>query len=221
MNPFKRAVTRPEEQPTGPSPSGGSASPAGAESAGPVDPDQTAQHIDQLTAELEALRLQVERLTQERSEAEAAHKHALADFQNYQRRALANEQSAREQGVRAVLTSIVPILDHFQLALGQTSGTADAASIVQGVAMIRDELLRALGAHGVRLVNPEPGEPFDPSRHEAVMHQTSDAVPPGHVVACFRPGFVINDRLVRPAQVSVAPDQTEEDSGDTASPGTS
>ncbi len=219
MNPFKRAASKPDEKPTGPTGPDGGVSSSASEPAGPVDPDQTAQYLDQLSAEIEALRLQVERLTQERTEAEAAHKHALADFQNFQRRAIANEQSSREQGVRAVLTSIVPILDHFQLALAQNTGTADAASIVQGVAMIRDELLRALGAHGVSIVNPEPGAPFDPSRHEAVMHQASEAVPPGHVVACFRPGFVINDRLVRPAQVSVAPCEAELSAGDSA-PGT-
>lgn len=205
--------------------------PAGPTPAAHDDPshdvvDETAAMLDQMQAELERLR-------QEKAEAQDAHRRALADFQNYQRRALQNEQQAREQGVRALFVAIMPVLDHFELALlqaraqasqseagdagganaGGASGGGGQASILQGVTMIRDELLRALQMQGVSIIRPGPDAEFDPLRHEAVQHLSLPGVAPGRVVATLRTGFVLMDRLVRPAQVAVAPAAPEGEPG--------
>ncbi len=173
--------------------------PAGEPSGTPPPPD-----VDETQALIEQLDQQIARLSAERDEALDAHKRALADFQNYQRRASTNEQQAREQAVRGVLGSVMSVVDHFDMALGQDPDKTTAAAIISGVTMIKEELLNALTLHGVGLIKPAPGEPFDPTRHEAVTHQPADGVPAGHVSALLRLGYTVNDRVVRPAQVAVA-----------------
>lgn len=158
-----------------------------------ADPDATAELLAQLEAE--------------RDEFRDKYLRSLAEFQNYQRRAVINEREAREQGVRAVLTSLLSPLDHFDLALGQDASKATAEQILSGVRVIRDEILKVLGAHGVEVLTPQRGEEFMPTRHEAIMQQEADDVPPGHIVSVMQPGYTLGERVVRPAKVSVRPSQ--------------
>ncbi|MFN7020074.1 MAG: nucleotide exchange factor GrpE [Phycisphaerales bacterium] len=130
---------------------------------------------------------------------------ALADFQNYQRRALQNEQEARRQGVIAVLSSMIPVLDHFDVALSQKPADAQESGFLDGVKVIRSEMIKALESHGVRLINPQPNTEFDPNRHAAITHQPAEGVDPGRISAVFQPGYEIFDRVVRAAKVAVAP----------------
>ncbi len=161
------------------------------------DPDETAALIDQLQSD-------IERLRSERDAAEARYKQSLAEFANYQRRALSNEQQASAHGVRKVLESVIPVLDHFDMALGQNPDTASASSVIEGVTMIKQELLRALGAQGVAIICPSAGDEFEPTLHKAIVQQPSDSVPPGRVVQTLRQGFALGERVVRPAEVIVA-----------------
>lgn len=164
----------------------------------PAGPDETAALIDELQKQVETLRT-------ERDEARDHCTRVMADYANSQKRAVANEQQARDQGTRGLLYSIMPIVDHFDMALGQDPGKASARDVIQGVGMIKDELLRALSAHGVGLIRPAPNDDFDPTRHEAVTQQAADGVEPGRVVSTLRVGYTLADKVVRPAQVSVAP----------------
>jgi molecular chaperone GrpE len=131
-------------------------------------------------------------------------KRTMADFQNYQRRALQNEQEARRQGASAVVMSVVPVLDHFDLALNQKA-EGPAVGILEGVKVIKAELIRALERQGVKVISPAPNDVFDPTRHEAIMQQPAEGVEPGHISATFQPGFELNDRMIRSAKVAVAP----------------
>ncbi len=129
----------------------------------------------------------------------------LADYQNYQRRALQNELAAKADGVSSVVRSIVSVVDHFDLALAQDPSKASAEQIITGVRVIREELVRALAQHGVVLIAPAKGDEFTPGRHEAIMQQPAEGVAPGHVVSTFQPGFALGERILRPAKVAIAP----------------
>lgn len=213
INPFKRAKDQPAEPApnTGPQGAGvsgptGPQTPAGGEPGSmPDGPDETAAVLEQLEGELKRLEGERAAAVSERDEARDAHKRALADFQNYQRRAVANEAAARDQGVRGVLYSLMTVIDHFELALLLDPEKTSAKQILDGVTMIKEELLRSLELHGLVLVRPKRGEPFDPSRHEAIMQQAAEGVEPGHIVMTTRLGFLLDGKLVRPAQVAVAP----------------
>jgi len=131
---------------------------------------------------------------------------ALAERQNFQRRAQLNERDAREQGARRVLESLLGVLDNLDLALGQNLENASAEQILGGVNVIKNEFIRVLGAQGVTRIEPEAGETFDPQRHEAVVHQPMEGVPPGAVSALLQVGYQLGERVVRPAKVAVAPE---------------
>src|SRR5690606_14569182 len=145
------------------------------------DPDRTTAMIDQLEAERDAYRDKYLR--------------ALADHQNAHRRALANEREAREQGIRDVVTALLAPLDHFDLALAQDPASATAEQIIAGVRVIRDEIMRVLQSYGVGTIVPERGDEFVPTRHEAILLQPADDVPPGHIVGMLQPGYTLGERV--------------------------
>lgn len=148
---------------------------------------------------------ELRRIRGELEEAKVRHLRALADFQNYQRRAFQNEQVAREQGISSLAQKVITVLDHFDLALTLNPANASAQQVIDGVKVIRDELLKALAQAGVRIIEPKPNDEFMPGLHEAIMHQEAQGVDPGRVSALFQPGFVLGDRVIRAAKVGVAP----------------
>jgi len=161
-----------------------------------------------------ALREQVERLTAEREEAQQRYLRSLADFQNYQRRALQNEDVARAEGAGRIARDIVNVIDHFDHALAQDPAKLGpgAGPVLDGLRVIRDELMKVLQAHGVGLISPARNDEFEPGRHEAIMQQADPDTQPGRIVATFQPGYTLTcaglDRVIRPAKVSVAPSET-------------
>lgn len=136
--------------------------------------------------------------------------HLGADFQNYQRRAANNEREARTSATVGVVQNVLPVLDHFDLALEQDPATATAEQIIGGVSMIRDEFQRVLGTFGVTKIEPVPGDEFDPSKHEAMLQQPTDEVEPGRVVKTLGAGYMLGDRVIRPAKVIIAKTPGEE-----------
>jgi molecular chaperone GrpE len=154
---------------------------------------------------------QVARLLAERDELNQKLLRTMADYQNSQRRAIREQDEARRQGITSVALSAMKVLDHFDLALMQDPSKATAEQIIQGVRVIRDELMKVLQSYGVQDVNPKPGDEFDPHKHEAVMQTETDQVPPGHIVATLQTGYSLGDRVIRPARVSIRPGAQSED----------
>lgn len=166
------------------------------------DISDAGQWGDDLESRVAALQAQLE-------ESHNKYLRTIADYQNSQRRALQNEQQAKADGVSRVITDVATIIDHLDLALNQDGSRVTSEAILSGVRVIREELVRVLNRHGVTLIHPQPGEEFQPGRHEAVMQQPSNDVPPGTVVSTFQPGFLLTggagERVIRPAKVAVSP----------------
>lgn len=174
----------------------------GAEGAGHTPGDEALEIEDPLEA-----------LQRERDELDSKYRRALADFQNYQRRATQNEREARLSGVRSVVEPVVHVVDHFDLALQLDPEKTSAEQVLGGVRVIRDELFKVLQSHGVSVIQPEIGEAFTPGRHEAVMQHAAEGVAGGGVSMVMQAGYAIGDRVLRPAKVAVAP-ADESDAGD-------
>ncbi|MBX3406009.1 MAG: nucleotide exchange factor GrpE [Phycisphaeraceae bacterium] len=170
----------------------------GAEPLAEGDPDATADLIDQITSERDEAIVNWK-------QAAADYQRALADYQNFQRRAANNETEAHRQGVTSVLGSILPVLDHFDLALSQKPTDDAGTKILEGVQVIRAELIRALENHGVKLIHPRPNDEFDPNRHSAIAQIAAEGVEPGRVSTTMQPGYMLGDRVIRSAKVGVAP----------------
>jgi molecular chaperone GrpE len=128
---------------------------------------------------------------------------ALAEVDNVKRRT----QREREEYVRyaneGLVRDLLPILDNLDRALEAARATREAAKVVEGVALIQRELLKVLERVGVTRYSAL-GERFDPNRHEATGRVVSVNQAPDTVVAELTPGYVLNGRVLRPAQVVVA-----------------
>lgn len=127
-----------------------------------------------------------------------------ADFQNFQRRAVNNEREARQGATVGVVQSVLPVMDHFELALEQDHASATAEQILGGVQIIRDELERVLSSFGVVRIAPAAGDAFSPSEHEAMLQQPSTEVEPGHIVQTLSSGYRLGERVIRPAKVIIS-----------------
>ena len=108
-----------------------------------------------------------------------------------------------ERGRRSLISSFLEVLDNLDRALESATGRADDP-LVQGVSIVRQQFLTTLEGLGVSRMSPL-GQPFDPSRHEAVTTvSATEEAPAGTVVGIIRPGYLINEDVLRPAQVAVA-----------------
>lgn len=129
---------------------------------------------------------------------------SAADYQNMARRAQNNVAEAREQQLLSIAKSLVPVIDHFDRALAVDTAKVSTESILQGVQIVGAEMQKVLEKFGIKRMEVNPGDEFDPKRHEALLRQKVEGITPGHVAAVLQPGYVLNDRTLRPAQVSMA-----------------
>ncbi len=135
-----------------------------------------------------------------------------ADFENFRRRTLKEREEAYNFGYQNLVKELLPTVDNLERAIehAQQSGDADSEGLLQGVELVRRELLGVLAKYGVIEIEAD-GKPFDPAVHEAVTQTLDASVPENTVVRVFQKGYALRNRLLRPAQVvvSVAP-QSEE-----------
>lgn len=157
-------------------------------------------------------------LEAERDEALAKYKRALADFQNFQRRSTTNEQMARQRGMADVLRAILTPLEHLDLAVSQQPPSEAERRLLDGVRMVRDEFVRALGSAGVSRVEVKPGDVFDPSRHEAIMMADAPGLEANRVAQQIQPGYAVGDILVRPARVALSKGDSDAAESEAANP---
>ncbi len=162
---------------------------------------------------------EVEELSAELIETKDLLLRLQADFDNFRKRALKERQEALQYGHQNLVKDLLSAVDNLERAVDHAgqSGDGDLENLLQGVELVQRELLAALGNHGVVQVEAR-GKPFDPSIHEAMAQAPDDTVPPNTVIDVFQQGYVLRDRLIRPARVVVAkaPEGTESDGGEEA-----
>jgi len=141
-----------------------------------------------------------------------------AEHQNYQRRASINEREARTSATQGVVQALIPMIDHFDMAITQDPDKVSAAQVIDGVRLIRDGFLRMLSSYGVTPIDPQVGDEFNPGEHAAMLQQHAEGVAPGHISAAMGMGYKLGDRVVRPAKVAVAPSAESGGSGAAADP---
>ena len=153
--------------------------------------------------ELEALRAQLTEKDKEIAELKDKYLRTLADTENARKRIRQqSEESVRIQR-EAILRDVLPIIDNLERALDAARQGAPVKAVVDGVEMTVKALIDFLRAQGVTPIQ-SVGQAFDPNRHEAADHVESEIHPPNTVVDEFHRGYLIGDRTLRPARVSVA-----------------
>jgi len=145
------------------------------------------------------------RLREELADADDRLLRLQADFDNFRKRALRERQEAVQYGSQNLFKDLVSVVDNLERAIGHArgSGGGDLASFLQGVDLVRRELLDVFEKHHVTEIDAL-GKPFDPSLHEAMAQVESGTAPPNTVIDVLQKGFQLRDRLVRPSRVIVA-----------------
>ena len=126
-----------------------------------------------------------------------------ADFQNTRKRLEADMDQRLQYANSALIKSLFPVIDNFERALSVDPSKADSATILKGMQIVHDQLMKVLRDQRVEEIAPEPGEPFNPNRHEALMQQPSQ-FPQNTVTQLLQKGYALHDRTLRPAQVAVS-----------------
>jgi molecular chaperone GrpE len=129
---------------------------------------------------------------------------ATADFQNARKRLEAETEGRMQFANASLLKNFLPVFDNLERAMSVDPSKADVQSLIKGLQVVADQFMKVLTANDVQPIVPQPGDAFDPTRHEALMHQPSDKVPSGAVTQVLQKGYSLRDRVLRPAQVAVA-----------------
>jgi len=125
-----------------------------------------------------------------------------ADLENYRKRVQKEKEEILKYGNEAFILELLPSVDNLERALSHAD--AGPSAVIDGVRLTLSMLVSSLKKHGVTPLETAPGTPFDPALHQAMSQVVSTDQEPNTVVAEFQKGYLLNDRLIRPAMVSVA-----------------
>jgi molecular chaperone GrpE len=128
---------------------------------------------------------------------------ARAEFANYKKRVEREQSETYQRAAGSILKRFLEVVDDLELALKNRPAEGEGAQWSNGIELIDRKLLTLLENEGVKLMKVE-GEPFDPNFHEAISMEPTDAVPSGHVSEVLKQGYLLGDRVLRPALVRVA-----------------
>lgn len=123
-----------------------------------------------------------------------------ADFQNYRNRTEKEKASVYAYANEKLVLKLLPVIDNLERAI-DTEKEHDA--FFEGVKMIYDELIKVLDKEGIVRFDPV-GEKFDPNFHQAIFMEESDEVESEHILETFQVGYMIKDKVIRPAMVKVS-----------------
>lgn len=128
-----------------------------------------------------------------------------ADFDNYRKRMTRDRENITAYANTTLLTHLLPVLDNFEYGFQTLSQNSkvNTQSFIQGMNMIYQQLVEFIKKQQAVVIAPDPGEVFDPQKHQAISQQLSLTIPPGHIVQTVRKGYMLHDRLLRAADVIV------------------
>jgi molecular chaperone GrpE len=157
------------------------------------------EEIDEEALELETLRA-------ERDDYKDKFMRALAEAENARKRADKSRRDAEQYGGSKLARDMLPVYDNMKRALEAASDEQRevSAALIEGIELTMRELLNVFGKHGIEVVSPEVGDKFDPQVHEAMFEAPVPGTKAGEIIQVSAEGFMLHDRLLRPAQVGVS-----------------
>ena len=157
--------------------------------------------LDDLTTESE-----IEALRAERDDFRDRFMRALADAENTRKRGERDRREAEQYGSTRLARDLLPVFDNLNRALAAATDEqkAAAAALFEGVQLTLRELTNVMTRHGMKPITPKVGDMFDPQNHEAMFEAPLPGTKAGQIIQVMTEGFMLHDRLLRPAQVSVS-----------------
>jgi len=154
--------------------------------------DDEALELDELRAERDQLKDRILR--------------AMADAENARKRSDKDRREAENYGGSKLARDMLPVYDNMKRALEAATEEQRAVSgpLLEGVELTMRELLNVFKKHGIEIITPEVGDKFDPNAHQAMFEAPVPGTKAGEIIQVAAEGFMLHDRLLRPAQVGVS-----------------
>ncbi|MGF7014084.1 molecular chaperone GrpE [Ornithinibacillus bavariensis] len=151
--------------------------------------------------EMNDLVQEIENLKQEKEELYQRFLRTQAEFDNFKKRSQKEKEADRKYKAQDLVTELLPAIDNFERAL-QVEVTDENKNLLDGISMVYRQLVDALKSQGVEIIEAV-GKEFDPNIHQAVMQVEDDNFESNIVVEDLQKGYLIKDRVIRPAMVKV------------------
>ena len=182
------------------------------------EPTQT----ESVEGENDSMGAELEEALREKAQFKAMAQRAQADLINYRRRAEDEREEIRRSANTGLILKVLNVVDDLGRAVAMVPDDAVAPGWLEGLELVRRNLQNLLDAEGVTKIEAE-GRPFQPREHEALLYEETDECEEGLVISVIRDGYRRHDRVLRPAQVSVAkapsppePEATDSESRESA-----
>jgi molecular chaperone GrpE len=170
---------------------------------------QDLQEATEETKEVAALRTHLEEKEKEVKANYDLFLRERADLENFKRRMQREKAEALRFANEPLIRDLLPVVDNLERAVVHAQGGGDNQPLVDGVTLVLRSFLETLEKHGVSRMSAK-GQLFDPTKHEAMAQVENSTIMPNTVVDEYAPTYLLHDRLLRPALVTVARIATEE-----------
>ncbi len=127
----------------------------------------------------------------------------VAESQNMRKRLESEKEQAVQYANQTLIRALIPTIDNFERALAVDPAKTDAATVLKGLQLVHDQMMKELEKQNVEIINPKPGTPFDPNQHEALMQKEDPKLKPGQVAQALTKGYALKGRTLRPASVMI------------------
>ena len=162
-----------------------------------------AQDKEKNVANIEFLQEQLKKIQDESKENLDKVLRAQAEMENLRKRTIRDVENAHKYALEKFINELLPILDSLELGLSASANTKNVDEFYKGMELTLEMFNKALEKFGVKIIDPQ-GEKFNPELHEAVSMQEIEDSESGIIIAVMQKGYLLNDRLIRPAMVIVA-----------------
>lgn len=148
----------------------------------------------------------VEAIIAERDELRDRLMRSLAEAENIRKRGERDRREAEQFGGTKLARDMLPVFDNLRRALDTVDDSQRevAGAMIEGVELTMREILNVFGKHGITPIVPDVGDAFDPQMHQAMFEAPMPNVPAGGIIQVMSEGFLLHDRLLRPAHVGVS-----------------
>ena len=156
--------------------------------------------------ELDAMRVELEALRVERDDLKDRWMRALADTENSRKRSERDRREAENYGGSKLARDLLPVYDNLKrgLEVATDEQREVASALIEGVELTMREIVNIFKKHGIEPIVPEIGDRFNPQDHEAMFEAPVPGTRAGDIIQVMAEGFMLRDRLLRPAQVGVS-----------------
>ena len=170
-----------------------------------IDDAMAEEYADQ-DIEISDGEIEIDELRAERDAFRDRFMRALADAENARKRAEKDRREAENYGGSKLSRDLLPVYDNMKRALESATEEQKevSAALIEGVELTMRELVNVFGKHGIEPITPQVGDRFDPKMHEAMFEAPLPGTQAGSIIQVSTEGFMLHDRLLRPAQVGVS-----------------